>query len=95
MCGSPKKKTVAKRQCIISVNSKNVQVELNQGANLTYNTGFDDSSFLVIISVTYLLVFFFSASLSLLFFSISQLFWVGDCSLLLIRRIWITYSAES
>ena len=55
MCGSPKKKTVAKRQCIISVNSKNVQVELNQGGNLTYNTGFDDSSFVVIISVTYLL----------------------------------------
>ena len=70
MCGSPKKKTVAKRQCIISVNSKNVQVELNQGANLTYNTGFDDSSFLVIISVTYLLVFFFfSQSIADVFFN--------------------------
>ena len=70
MCGSPKKKTVAKRQCIISVNSKNVQVELNQGANLTYNTGFDDSSFLVIISVTYLLVFFFfSQSIAVVFFN--------------------------
>ena len=69
MCGSPKKKTVAKRQCIISVNSKNVQVELNQGENLTYNTGFDDSSFLVIISVTYLLVFFFSQSIADVFFN--------------------------
>ena len=69
MCGSPKKKTVAKRQCIISVNSKNVQVELNQGANLTYNTGFDDSSFVVIISVTYLLVFFFSQSIAVFFFN--------------------------
>ena len=69
MCGSPKKKTVAKRQCIISVNSKNVQVELNQGANLTYNRGFDDSSFLVIISVTYLLVFFFSQSIADVFFN--------------------------
>ena len=70
MCGSPKKKTVAKRQCIISVNSKNVQVELNQGANLTYNTGFDDSSFVVIISVTYLLVcFFFSQSIAVVFFN--------------------------
>ena len=69
MCGSPKKKTVAKRQCIISVNSKNVQVELNQGANLTYNTGFDDSSFLVIISVIYLLVFFFSQSIADVFFN--------------------------
>ena len=68
MCGSPKKKTVAKRQCIISVNSKNVQVELNQGANLTYNTGFDDSSFVVIISVNYLLVFFFfSQSIAVVF----------------------------
>ena len=70
MCGSPKKKTVAKRQCIISLNSKNVQVELNQGANLTYNTGFDDSSFLVIISVTYLLVsFFFNQSIAVVFFN--------------------------
>ena len=69
MCGSPKKKTVVKRQCIISVNSKNVQVELNQGANLTYNTGFDDSSFVVIISVTYLLVFFFSQSIAVFFFN--------------------------
>ena len=70
MCGSPKKKTVAKRQCIISVNSKNVQVELHQGANLTYNTGFDDSSSVVIISVTYLLVcFFFSQSIAVVFFN--------------------------
>ena len=94
MCGSPKKKTVAKRQCIISVNSKNVQVELNQGANLTYNTGFDDSSFLVIISVTYLSVFFFSQSIADVFFNKSVV--LGRRLLaVIIRRIWITYSAES